>query len=160
MSINNLNPNPNRFYRSNLRDVYRHVGSLEVFNYNPSAERVLGNLFSRYTTESTYVVYSYGYHYPLLIKFAGIHTWFVNGTRYSNTTTRHRSFATKGIDHTDLQELPTEQMQELHTLDTAQFVRLLLGGYSLQSSTNVTLPSTRRRSVVNANAKLNATHNL
>lgn len=36
-----------------------------------------------------YVVYSYGYHWPLAVYDRGTCTWYVNEDKYSVTTSRH-----------------------------------------------------------------------
>jgi len=38
-----------------------------------------------------YVVYSYGYHWPLFICLYGSQEWIENGDRYSVSTSKHRS---------------------------------------------------------------------
>jgi hypothetical protein len=50
-----------------------------------------GQLYAVNHTPMLYVVYSYGDHWPLFV-WDGF-DWYENEDRYSNTTTRHRSYA-------------------------------------------------------------------
>lgn len=54
-----------------------------------------------------YIVYSYGYHFPI---FAWCGGWFINNSRYSRTTSKHQSqlfpLPTKGmVAQGDLSEI-------------------------------------------------------
>jgi hypothetical protein len=51
-------------------------------------------LFGEWRDEySRYIVYSYGYHWPLYIYDTTTEQWYENESRYSRTTSRHRSQA-------------------------------------------------------------------
>lgn len=47
------------------------------------------NCFAEINKNGQYIVYSYGYHYPLFVYNNG--TWWVNKDRYSLSTTKHRN---------------------------------------------------------------------
>lgn len=57
-----------------------------------------------------YVVYSYGYHFPLFIYDHNSDTWLENSDGYSATTSRHRS---KAHPHCDTVKVNTEQMNQV-----------------------------------------------
>lgn len=40
--------------------------------------------------EDFYVVYSYGYHFPIVVWYK--HQWYINTDRYSRSTTRHQRY--------------------------------------------------------------------
>ena len=48
------------------------------------------NLFSESNTKY-YVVYSYGYHFPILLYVRAGATWFINNDKYSRHTSKHQS---------------------------------------------------------------------
>jgi hypothetical protein len=49
------------------------------------------NLYGRWVTDNLYVVYSYGEHFPLWIYDDSIAHWLENTSKYSRTTTTHKS---------------------------------------------------------------------
>jgi hypothetical protein len=55
--------------------------------YKPSKETQCASVFQ----DTRGIFYSYGYHYPLLFKVDDV--WFVNDRGYSQTTSRHISWA-------------------------------------------------------------------
>ena len=55
---------------------------------------------------SVYVVYSYGYHYPMFI-YNG--QWYENEDRYSATTERHK----RSLRPADTTKVPTAVMKQL-----------------------------------------------
>ncbi len=79
------------------------------------------NMFATFRTQNNadgtngpdmwYVVYSYGYHFPMYIHANG--KWFANEDRFSRTTTRHQSQARPVTDGTQLNWLSTEWMKRL-----------------------------------------------
>jgi hypothetical protein len=50
-------------------------------------------LFGRWVDANTYVVYSYGSHFPIYVWVRQTNRWYANEDRYSVTTTRHQSYA-------------------------------------------------------------------
>ena len=60
----------------------QHVESLTEFKGS--------NLFSESNTKY-YVVYSYGYHFPILLYVRADATWFINNDKYSRDTSKHQS---------------------------------------------------------------------
>lgn len=52
---------------------------------------IASNLFGKFTTGNTFVVYSYGEHWPLFIHSEGV--WFENEDSCSVSTARHKSQA-------------------------------------------------------------------
>ena len=67
------------------RDARKYVQSCTEFQGS--------NLFAVMRTDNTggwrYVVYSYGYHWPLFVYTNGV--WYENENKYSPTTSKHRS---------------------------------------------------------------------
>lgn len=69
------------------RDARPYVQSLKPFQGN--------NLFAVIrqpdpdSPESWYVVYSYGYHWPLFVHTHGV--WYENADKYGPTTSKHRT---------------------------------------------------------------------
>lgn len=49
------------------------------------------NLYGRWTTSNLYVVYSYGEHFPLWIYDQSLDHWLENTSKYSQTTSTHKS---------------------------------------------------------------------
>ncbi len=68
-----------------------------------------GQLYARWVNPNTYVVYSYGKHWPLFIWDASKKTWFENEDRYSSTTSHHRSYT---HPYTKTEPKPCAWMQE------------------------------------------------
>lgn len=52
-----------------------------------------GQLYGTWDTPDTYVVYSYGTHWPLFVYDNTSSTWYENEDKYSVTTSRHHSQA-------------------------------------------------------------------
>jgi len=48
------------------------------------------NTFSE-SHENLYVVYSYGYHFPIYVYDYDMREWYANSNKYSVTTSRHQS---------------------------------------------------------------------
>lgn len=66
------------------RDMYKFTNLHVPFtNNNETAFGVSDGML--------YVVYSYGYHFPMYVYDARIRQWFGNSGKYSSTTTRHQS---------------------------------------------------------------------
>lgn len=59
---------------------------------------------------SHYTVYSYGVHWPLFIYDLEHKLWFENSSKYSPTTSKHRSYA---HPHCDTKSLTVDQMRQL-----------------------------------------------
>ena len=49
------------------------------------------NLYAKWVTDNLYVVYSYGEHFPLWIYDQRIGGWLENTSKYSQTTSTHKS---------------------------------------------------------------------
>ena len=64
------------------RDCRQYIESLTEFKGS--------NLFSDSNTKY-YVVYSYGYHFPILLYIHADATWFINNDKYSRSTSKHQS---------------------------------------------------------------------
>lgn len=84
--------------RLSNRDAYKATTNKEDFKAN--------NLFGEHTTfmegpsykseracdrQSAYVVYSYGYHFPMYMEWCGV--WYANQDRFSMTTSKHKGQA-------------------------------------------------------------------
>jgi hypothetical protein len=63
-------------------------GRRQFFVRNPSTRN--GSVFSE-AKENMYVVYSYGYHFPMYVYDYAIGKWIGNNDKYSVTTTRQQS---------------------------------------------------------------------
>ena len=63
-------------------DCRQYIESLTEFKSS--------NLFSESNTKY-YVVYSYGYHFPILLYIHADATWFINNDKYSRSTSKHQS---------------------------------------------------------------------
>ena len=57
--------------------------------------------------EARYVVYSYDRHWPLFIYEVRTDTWYENASKYSVTTSRHKS---QGHPHADTTKLHVDDM--------------------------------------------------
>ena len=71
------------------------------------------NLFGQWMTKrdqpySRYVVYSYGYHWPLFVYESGV--WYENADKFSVTTSKHRS---QVHPHEDTLPMSVENMRVL-----------------------------------------------
>ena len=80
-------------------------------------------LFSGWTTNSVsgarqYVVWSYGYHWPVVVYCGEIDRWFYNTSKSSKTTSTHTRLCLQHIPACDLRALDLFNMQNL-----------VLGGY-------------------------------
>lgn len=49
------------------------------------------NLYARWVTDNLYVVYSYGEHFPLWVYDQNLDHWLENTSKYSQTTSIHKS---------------------------------------------------------------------
>lgn len=67
------------------------------------------NLYARWVTDTLYVVYSYGDHFPLWIYDQNLDHWLENGDRYSKTTTTHKSRTNPYSENTIV--LPNDHMK-------------------------------------------------
>ena len=61
----------------------KYVQGCEVFKAN--------NLWSEYSAVGRYVVYSYARHWPLFIYDMQTNKWFENNSKYSVTTSKHKT---------------------------------------------------------------------
>ncbi len=90
-------------------DATEYVDQHEVFN---GAKNRNGDytIFSENHIH-LYIVYSYGYHFPMYIYDHNAQVWFGNQSRYSHTTSKHQSQArpTQPIDSW----LSTDEMKSL-----------------------------------------------
>ena len=83
------------------RDCRNHVIELEPFEGS--------NLFAE-KHQNYYVVYSYGYHFPMYMYDRVNARWFENSGKYSRTTSKHQSQAhpcvsTEKVDTKELKRL-------------------------------------------------------
>ena len=76
---------------------------------NKKIEFKANNIFSEHIKkDKLYIVYSYGYHFPIYIKYKN--TWYENSDKYSVTTSKQQSQARPNAK-TKL--LSTNKMKEL-----------------------------------------------
>ena len=79
-----------------MNKVHKNITNREAREFvKARAPFITGNktLFARWETDDTYVVYSYGQHWPLFVWERTTERWYENEDRYGVTTTRHRSHA-------------------------------------------------------------------
>lgn len=70
------------------------VANKNVRSYVCNHEEFTGsNLYSIRRNDKLYVVYSYGFHFPIFIYDFDLGNWFYNTEKYSRTTIRHHSQA-------------------------------------------------------------------
>jgi hypothetical protein len=82
------------------KDARQYVKARKVFHGS--------NIFAEIRSNGIYVVWSYGYHWPLFVHTQGM--WFENSEKYSQTTSVHRS---KCHPHCDTVGLSKANMQKL-----------------------------------------------
>jgi len=76
---------------------------------NNKVEFKASNIFSEYIKkDKLYIVYSYGYHFPMYIKYKN--TWFENSDKYSITTSKQQS---QSRPNAKTKLLNTNQMKRL-----------------------------------------------
>jgi len=79
-----------------IKDVGKHIINRDTFQ--TPIHKGMRSMFSRMhhedmnseTGASLYIVYSYGYHFPLVIYDFTCERWYMNMDTYSNTTSRHQ----------------------------------------------------------------------
>lgn len=49
------------------------------------------SIFAKDMSDALYVVYSYGYHFPMYVFDRAIRKWIGNSSKYSTTTSKHQS---------------------------------------------------------------------
>ena len=64
-----------------------------VQNKQPFTGSNLYSKWLRVAGREMYVVYSYGYHWPLFVYDKAVEVWFENTERVSVTTSKHRTMA-------------------------------------------------------------------
>ena len=89
--------------RISRRDARAKVQAREAFKTHN------GNLFARWETPDTYVVYSYGPLWPLFIWDKKLNLWMENGDKSSRTTSQHRGYTHPHV---------TTQQHPVKTLNT------------------------------------------
>lgn len=94
------------------REVPQSVADTIVFTNSNKT------LFSAWTTNSVdstrqYVVWSYGYHFPVVVYCRDIDRWFINGDKASKTTSKHTSLCTRDLPAYSLRGLSLGHMQTL-----------------------------------------------
>lgn len=93
--------------RTTNRDSASHVERRIEFNGS--------NLFARYhddndgNADMLYAVYSYGYHWPLLVYDCQVSKWFRNSSRYGVTTSKH---ATQ-VGQRDAEPVPLQMIRKI-----------------------------------------------
>ncbi|MDP2683642.1 MAG: hypothetical protein Q8P20_01170 [bacterium] len=79
---------PTKTFDINLNKKFVKIPNKLAYVYVNNLKSFQGsNLFSRYDCYGTYVVYSFGWHFPILACVNG--KWFKHLTKGSNTTSRH-----------------------------------------------------------------------
>lgn len=65
------------------KEVRAKVAALQEFKTSN------GTIYAKWETPTLYVVYSYGPHFPMYLKWGN--GWFYNREKYSKTTSRHQN---------------------------------------------------------------------
>tara|TARA_R100001443_G_scaffold52437_4_gene64107 strand:- start:420 stop:713 length:294 start_codon:yes stop_codon:yes gene_type:complete len=76
---------------------------------NKKIEFRASNIFSEHIKkDKLYIVYSYGYHFPMYVKYKN--TWFENSDKYSVTTSKQQS---QSRPNSKTKLLSTKQLKDL-----------------------------------------------
>lgn len=76
------------------RDSGHFVARREIFKAN--------NIFSENYNDRFYIVYSYGYHFPLWVYDRKDRQWYGNSDKYSVTTSKHKSQSYPAVYSSDI----------------------------------------------------------
>ena len=101
--------------------VAKRIANKDAREYVQKAEPFQGsNLFGEYDdsdegSNTPYVVYSYGYHFPMFIYLNNI--WYENSDKYSVSTSKHQSQSHPMMDTV---KLNTEDMKRLLRKNTQE----------------------------------------
>lgn len=95
------------------RDVREYVQNRREFTTKN------GTMFARWERDDTYIVYSYGHHFPMYIYDKALDLWFGNDDMYSVTTGKHKNQARPDGD---IIWLPSEQLKRLRRPDGTRVV--------------------------------------
>ena len=97
------------------RDARKYVQSCKEFDGS--------NLFAVHrAVDDMYIVYSYGYHWPLFIHVHDL--WYENANKYGVTTSKHH---TQCHPHCDTVKLSVDQMKVLDHFGFDALVRQRMG---------------------------------
>ena len=72
---------------------------------------IANNLFAEITSNGIYVVYSYGYHFPMYVYTLG--TWYVNSDKYSVSTSKQQNQARPCTSQEPIKKT-TEEIKKLY----------------------------------------------
>jgi len=87
-----------KYKRVNNSDIRHHVDRLHDFETNNKTvygikdEAIVGSM-SELVAPRVYVVYSYGYHFPMYVYDFETGLWLGNSDKYSRTTSSHQTKA-------------------------------------------------------------------
>ena len=101
--------------------VAKRIANKDAREYVQKAEPFQGsNLFGEYDdsdegSNTPYVVYSYGYHFPMFIYLNNI--WYENSDKYSVSTSKHQSQSHPMMETI---KLNTEDMKRLLRMNTQE----------------------------------------
>ena len=82
------------------KNASKYVDELKTFQGS--------NTFAEEHTDNLYVVYSYGYHFPMYVKYRN--TWYENNDKYSVSTSKQQS---QSRPNAKTKLLNTKQLKEL-----------------------------------------------
>jgi hypothetical protein len=94
------------------KDISTYIDKLEIVEGSNIFTENSGKLPDNPETDDNhYIVYSYGWHFPMYIYCRQADLWYGNSDRYSVSTTKHQSQArpTRGVD----QWLTTNDMKDM-----------------------------------------------
>jgi hypothetical protein len=77
------------------------------------------NVFGEWRSKHCYVVYSYGYHFPMYVKLRG--AWYENKDKYSRTTSKQQNQYRPDVVIVD--ELSTDELQAKIAAQVAEDAR-------------------------------------
>lgn len=100
----------------NNRQVSEKVANLSEF-------RTKNHTVFAHNNGDKYVVYSYGYHWPIAVYDQAARMWYVNDDKYSVTTSRHASLVRLGVAmHRQRHGEPTICEQSVGQLEIQQYI--------------------------------------
>jgi len=95
---------------TNRQAIQGFVETCRGLNYNSIKS---GHIFSE-RDRNGYVLYSYGYHFPLAV-YTGTDYIYINKNKYSRTTSMHQGYLRQAIKEVgfDIIEKTTEELQDI-----------------------------------------------
>lgn len=103
--------------KTTLNEMSYLVNTHETFEGN--------SVFAKFVGDGKYVVYSYGYHFPMYVWDCNDQVWVGNESKYSTTTSRHQS---KCRPRGDIKWVKTDEIRKFVESDKTWVQHVLLRG--------------------------------